>query len=127
LRAASGVPLSEGTQVRDFVYVGDAAEACMKAGDDMTSSSHASTATWNVCTGVGNSVRAFASLVAQAMGERPELLGFGDLPMRPDDEPFLVGDGEQMSRALGWRPRHDLAAGIRTAVAALMKNRRVAV
>jgi nucleoside-diphosphate-sugar epimerase len=61
------------------------------------------------------------------MGERTELLGFGDLPMRPDDEPFLVGDGEQMLRALGWRPKHDLAAGIRTAVAALTASQPVAV
>jgi nucleoside-diphosphate-sugar epimerase len=121
------VPLSEGSQVRDFVYVEDAAEACIKAGDDMASPSGAATATWNVCTGVGSSVRAFASLVAQAMGERMELLGFGDLPMRPDDEPFLVGDGEQMLCALGWRPKHDLAAGIRAAVAVLTTNRRVPV
>jgi nucleoside-diphosphate-sugar epimerase len=121
------VPLSDGTQVRDFIHVDDVIEACIRAGDDMTSPSRAVTATWNVCTGVGHSVHAFGILVAQALGARTELLGLGDLPMRADDEPFLVGDGEQMSRALGWRPRHDLAAGIRTAVAALMKNRRVAV
>jgi nucleoside-diphosphate-sugar epimerase len=121
------VPLSEGTQVRDFLYVGDAVEACIRAGDDLTSPSRAGTATWNVCTGVGHSVRAFASSVAQAMGERTELLGFGDLPMRPDDEPYLVGDGEQMLRALGWRPKHDLAAGIRAAVAALTASQQVAV
>jgi nucleoside-diphosphate-sugar epimerase len=121
------VPLSDGTQVRDFIYVHDVVDACIKAGDDLNSPSRAVTATWNVCTGVGHSVRAFASLVAQAMGERTELLGFGDLPMRADDEPFLVGDGEQTLRALGWRPRHDLAAGIRSAVAALTASRRVAV
>jgi nucleoside-diphosphate-sugar epimerase len=121
------VPLSDGTQVRDFIHVGDVVEACIKADEDMTSTSRALTRTWNVCTGVGHSVRTFAVLVAQAMGERAELLGFGDLPMRPDDEPHLVGDGEQMLRALDWRPRHDLAAGIRAAVAALMTKRRVAV
>jgi nucleoside-diphosphate-sugar epimerase len=121
------VPLSDGTQVRDFVYVDDAVEACIKAGDDMTLSSHATSATWNVCTGVGHSVRDFASMVAQAMGKGTELLGFGELPMRSDDEPHLVGDGEQMLRALGWRPRHDLAAGIRAAVAALTGSQRVAV
>jgi nucleoside-diphosphate-sugar epimerase len=121
------VPLSDGRQVRDFVYVEDAVAACIKAGDDMTSPSRAATATWNVCTGVGHPVRAFASLVAQAMGARTELLGFADLPMRPDDEPYLVGDGEQMSRALGWRPKHDLAAGIHSAVAVLTASQRVAV
>jgi nucleoside-diphosphate-sugar epimerase len=121
------VPLSAGTQVRDFIYVKDVVEACIKAGDDMMSSSRHSATTWNVCTGVGHSVRAFAALVAEVMGEPAELLGFGDLPMRADDEPYLVGDGARMFRELGWRPEHDLGAGIRAAVAFLMANQRAAV
>jgi nucleoside-diphosphate-sugar epimerase len=121
------VPLSDGTQIRDFIYVGDVVEACIKASDDMVSPARPLAATWNVCTGVGHSVRTFAALVAQAMGQRAELLGFGDLPMRADDEPHLVGDGEQMFRALGWRPKHDLEAGIRAAVAITMANQRAAV
>jgi nucleoside-diphosphate-sugar epimerase len=121
------VALSDGTQVRDFIYVDDVVEACIKAGDDMVSPARASTATWNVCTGVGHSVQTFAALVAQAMGERAELLGFGELPMRADDEPYLVGDGERMCRELGWRPKHDLEAGIRAAVAMLMANQPAAV
>jgi nucleoside-diphosphate-sugar epimerase len=121
------VPLSDGTQIRDFIHVEDAVEACIKAGHDMTVPARAQTATWNVCTGIGHSVRTFAVLVAQAMGERVELLGFGDLPMRAEDEPYLVGDGERMLRALGWRPKHDLAAGIRAAVAALATNQRLPV
>jgi nucleoside-diphosphate-sugar epimerase len=121
------VKLSEGTQVRDFIYVDDVVEACIKAGDDLVSPSRALTAAWNVCTGTGHSVRAFAALVAEAMGERAELLGFGELPMRADDEPYLVGDGERMFRELGWRPKHDLRAGIRAAVAILMASQRAAV
>jgi nucleoside-diphosphate-sugar epimerase len=121
------VPLSAGTQVRDFIYVKDVVEACIKAGDGMMSSSRHSATTWNVCTGVGHSVRAFAALVAQIMGKPAELLGFGDLPMRADDEPYLVGDGARMFGDLGWRPKHDLEAGIRAAVAILMANRRAAV
>jgi nucleoside-diphosphate-sugar epimerase len=121
------VRLSDGAQVRDFIYVDDVVEACIKAGDDMVSSARALTATWNVCTGAGHSVRTFASLVARAMGERAELLGFGELPMRVDDEPYLVGDGERMCRELSWRPKHDLDNGIRAAVAILMANQRAAV
>jgi nucleoside-diphosphate-sugar epimerase len=131
------VPLSDGTQVRDFIHVDDIVDACIKAGDDTASPSRPLTATWNVCTGVGHSVRTFAALVAQAMndgntsagklGERSKLLGFGELPMRADDEPYLVGDGGRMYGELGWRPQHDLAAGIRAAAAALMANQRAAV
>jgi nucleoside-diphosphate-sugar epimerase len=121
------VRLSAGTQVRDFIYVDDVVEACIKAGDDMMSPARALTATWNVCTGVGHSVQTFAALVAQSIGQRADLLGFGDLPLRADDEPFLVGDGERICRELGWRPKHDLDAGIRAAVAILLANRRAVV
>jgi nucleoside-diphosphate-sugar epimerase len=121
------VPLSAGTQVRDFIYVRDVVEACIKAGDDRVSGSRPLTATWNVCTGVGNSVRNFATAVAQAMGASAELLGFGELPMRADDEPFFVGEGERMWREIGWRPKHDLEAGIRAVVTTLMANRRAVV
>jgi nucleoside-diphosphate-sugar epimerase len=121
------VPLSDGTQIRDFIHVDDVVEACLKADDDMVLPSRALTAAWNVCTAVGHSVATFAALVAQAMGGRAELLGFGELPMRADEEPYLVGDGEQMFRALGWRPRHDLDSGIRAAVAVLTASRRTAV
>jgi nucleoside-diphosphate-sugar epimerase len=118
------VPLSDATQILDFIYVHDVVEACMEASKDLVSTSRPLTATWNVCTGVGHSVRTFAELVAHAMGESTELLGFGDLPMRADDEPYLVGDGERMRRALGWCPKHDLSAGIGAAVANLMANQR---
>jgi nucleoside-diphosphate-sugar epimerase len=121
------VPLSDGTQVRDFIHVHDVVEACINADDDMVLPSRALTAAWNVCTGVGHSVEIFATLVAQAMGGRAELLGFGELPMRADDEPYRVGDGERMFRELGWRPKHDLDSGIRAAVAVLMAARRAVV
>jgi nucleoside-diphosphate-sugar epimerase len=121
------VALSDGLQVRDFIYVDDVVQACIAAAEDLHSASRALTATWNVCTGVGHSVRTFAELVAQAMGASDQLLGFRDLPMRVDDEPYLVGDGERMRRELGWRPRHDLDAGIRAAVSILMASGRAAV
>ncbi len=121
------VPLSDGTQVRDFIHVDDVVEACFNADDDMLLPSRDLTAAWNVCTGVGHSVETFAALVAQAMGVRVELLGFGELPMRADDEPYLVGDGERMFRELGWRPKRDLDAGIRAAVAILLASRRAVV
>jgi nucleoside-diphosphate-sugar epimerase len=85
------------------------------------------TAIWNICTGIGTSVRAFATETAQAMGAPAALLGFGDLPMRVDDEPFLVGDGERATSELGWRPKFGLAEGIAAAVASLTTNPRVAV
>jgi len=109
------VPLSAGTQILDFIYIEDVVEACLRADAHMAAQSP-SVATWNVCTGVGHSVRAFAAKVARALGAPARLLGFGDIPMRPDDEPWLVGSGERLRAALGWQPAFDLAAGVRDAV-----------
>jgi nucleoside-diphosphate-sugar epimerase len=124
LASGNRVALSAGTQVRDFVYVKDAVEACIKASEDMLTPSRPPTAIWNICTGIGTSVRAFARETAQAMGAPATLLGFGDLPMRADDEPYLVGDGGRATSELGWQPKFGLAEGI---AASLTTNARVAV
>jgi nucleoside-diphosphate-sugar epimerase len=118
------VALSAGTQVRDFVHVDDAVDACMAAAAHLRQ--HPPSArTWNVCTGVGHSVREFASLVADAMGAPCGLLGFGDRPLRPDDVPWLVGDHTRIGRELGWHPRHDLETGVRAAVIACSADRAI--
>lgn len=124
LARAERVPLSAGTQIRDFLYVKDAVDACIRAADQMATSDRASTAIWNVCTGTGSSVGGFATAVAQAMGAPRELLGFGDLPMRPDDEPFLVGDGERIRHELEWQPQYSLHLGLRAALASLLADSR---
>jgi nucleoside-diphosphate-sugar epimerase len=117
LPQAQRVPLSAGTQILDFVYVKDVIDACLHAEADMASASGRTAATWNVCTGTGHSVQTFAATAARILQASPDLLGFGDIPMRPDDEPWLVGSGERMYAAIGWRPAFDLAAGVRDALA----------
>jgi nucleoside-diphosphate-sugar epimerase len=121
------VPLSVGTQVRDFVYVADVVDALVRAAAHMQAADRASAETWNVCTGVGHSVREFASLAADMLGAPRELLGFGDLALRHDDVRWLVGNGGRIERELGWRPGHDLAAGLRAAVADIAANERTIV
>jgi GDP-D-mannose dehydratase len=50
------------------------------------------------------------------------LLGFGEIAMRKDDEPWLVGDPGLMQVQLGWQPRTDLKAGVEVAVAAITEH-----
>jgi nucleoside-diphosphate-sugar epimerase len=119
LRQGRRVALSAGTQVLDFVYVKDAVDACVRADADMAAQTRPASTTWNVCTGKGHSVRTFASTVAQVLGAPAELLGFGDIAMRPDDEPWLVGSPERMYAETGWRTAYDLDTGIADAVAIL--------
>jgi nucleoside-diphosphate-sugar epimerase len=110
------VALSAGTQVLDFVYIGDIIEALMRA--DAHSRDTGGAATWNVATGYGHSVREFAESVARAMHADFSLLGFGAIGMRKDDEPWLVGATDLLRSELGWHPSTGLDDGVREAVAA---------
>jgi nucleoside-diphosphate-sugar epimerase len=109
-------PLSAGDQVRDFVYVADAIEALVRSDAYMQAIDCPVAEAWNVCTGIGHTVREFAVRVAETMGADRVLLGFGDLELRKDDVPWLVGNVERMRNALGWAPKYDLSAGISTAL-----------
>ena len=111
------VAISSGTQILDFVYIDDVVEALLRA--DRHIQEHGAVATWNVSTGKGHSVRHFAQLVADAMNADPNLLGFGEIAMRKDDEPWLVGNPELLHSELGWYPQTDLETGVKAAVAAL--------
>jgi nucleoside-diphosphate-sugar epimerase len=110
------VPLSAGNQVRDFVYVADVIEALIRTNTQMQAIGRSMTETWNVCTGVGHTVQEFAMRVAETMSADRALLKFGDLELRKDDVPWLVGNGEKMRQALGWAPRYSLSAGISAAL-----------
>lgn len=103
--------LSPGTQMRDFVYISDVCSAL----DELLERGYAvgfPEGIYNVCTGIGTSVRAFAETVADRMGRSPTLLGFGDIAMRPDDLPFVVGDDRRISERTAWRPKFTVEAGI---------------
>jgi nucleoside-diphosphate-sugar epimerase len=111
------VAISAGTQVLDFVYIDDVVEAMLRS--DAHCRDKGGIATWNVATGDAHSVRDFVERVAAAMNAGPELLGFGAIPMRNDDEPWLVGSPDLLRSELGWQPSIRLDDGVRAAVAAL--------
>jgi nucleoside-diphosphate-sugar epimerase len=114
------VAISAGTQVLDFVYIDDVVEAMVRA--DAHCRDKGGTATWNVATGRAHSVREFAEQVASAMNADASLLGFGEIAMRKDDEPWLVGSPDRLRSELGWQPLIGLEDGVRAAVEALRQR-----
>lgn len=112
-RDGSGrIPLSEGRQVRDYLHVEDVAAGLLVTADRLRSGALAGADVLNLCTGVGISIREFVTLAAQSLGIAPERLGFGDLPMRPDEIARLVGNPDRMKFDLGWTPTYVPATGI---------------
>jgi nucleoside-diphosphate-sugar epimerase len=102
--------LTPGMQVRDYVYVEDVAGAFTAAA--MQPLLLRRQAVYNVCTGTGHTLRELAAQIEQATDRRLDLV-WGRLPYRPNEMMQLVGCNERIAAELGWRPDHDLAAGLR--------------
>ncbi|MET0676386.1 MAG: NAD(P)-dependent oxidoreductase, partial [Bradyrhizobium sp.] len=117
LAANQRIALSEGSQVRDFVYVGDVVEALLAAADHAEQRPDLPAAVWNVATEEGRTVREFAQITARLSGQAEHRLGFGDLPMRADEIEYLVGSSALIRAQTGWAPRHNLTAGIEASLA----------
>ncbi|HEX6547441.1 MAG TPA: NAD(P)-dependent oxidoreductase [Candidatus Dormibacteraeota bacterium] len=103
-------PASAGDQLRDYLHVEDLAAglaALLECGAD---------GAFNVCAGAAVSVRAVLEEIGRATG-RGDLIGFGEVPPRATwDPPMLVGNSYKLRATTGWRPRFDLASGIRQTV-----------
>ncbi|MFZ1814789.1 MAG: NAD(P)-dependent oxidoreductase [Rhizobiaceae bacterium] len=103
------VDLSPGDQTRDFLHVDDvvagltaAGEAAMRGTGDR----------FNLCSGVPVTVREIACTFADRMGRPRDLLRFGAIPYRPDENLWLLGDGSALRRATGFTPALTLLGGI---------------
>jgi UDP-glucose 4-epimerase len=93
----------DGKQTRDFVYVGDVAEANARA---LTSDAVGS---FNVGTGVETDINAIFQLLKRLSGSnQPEVHGS---PM-PGEQRRSVIDARKIEKVMGWRPRTRLEAGL---------------
>jgi dolichol-phosphate mannosyltransferase len=108
------VPLSPGEQVRDFVYVDDAADAFLDAAERPALDG----VTLNIGSGTQTSVREMCLLVAAQTGGE-ELLRFGELPYRSGERFQWRADTTHTERLLGWRAQTALPDGIAATIAAM--------
>ncbi|MFF4774994.1 NAD-dependent epimerase/dehydratase family protein [Microtetraspora fusca] len=98
----------DGSQTRDYIFVEDVvdgfARACGSAGNGRR---------FNLGTGVQTTDRELHMLVAAAAGAPDEP---GLAPARLGDLPTMAVDPEPAREGLGWRPRTDLATGLKATV-----------
>ena len=95
---------SEGTQVRDFMYVGDVADAFVSLLDSEFSGSV------NIGSGVGMEVRRFAAMIAERL-DRRQLLELGARPSSNEPE-FIVANVNRLKNELAWKPKIGVKNGI---------------
>jgi UDP-glucose 4-epimerase len=93
----------DGTQTRDYVYVGDAVSAFLAAADQ------GRPGIWNIGTGVEVSVLGLARLIGEAAGRdvNPEFA-----PPRPGELQRSALAADRARRDLGWKPAVSLADGV---------------
>lgn len=106
--ALTGRPLEiwgDGSAVRDFLYIDDMVDACLRAlGSDRP------WAVYNVGSGVGHTLNEVVTLLEEVCGRRIEL---HYRPARGVDMPHVRLDVSLIAGELGWRPAVALEEGLR--------------
>lgn len=108
----------DGTPVREFMYVGDAAEGIARA----LSLPH-DLVPINIGTGIGTSIRELTMAVCEAAGFRGEVLWDHS---KPNGVGHKVLDVARMKRLLAWEPRHTLRDGLRITIDWYLANKEAA-
>ena len=106
------IDLTPGEQARDFVYVGDVADAFLIA----ATRDAAVGGTFNVCTGTAVTVRDVVRKVLECTKSRSEAR-FGALAYRQSELAVLSGDPTHAQEVLGWRARVSLEDGLARTIA----------
>jgi nucleoside-diphosphate-sugar epimerase len=106
LSAGKPISVSDGSQVRDFVYAPDAADLIVR----LLATSDASGA-YNVGTGRGVAVRQVIQRVADHFNAR-KLVHFGAQARRADEPAALVADMTKVERVLDWHAQTSIESGL---------------
>jgi nucleoside-diphosphate-sugar epimerase len=99
-----------GTQLRDYLYVGDVAEALVAILDSDVRGPV------NIGSQKPVALRDIIHEAADQIGQR-QLVRLGALPMRPGDAPLVVADTTRLRTEVGWEPRFGLAEGLALTIA----------
>jgi nucleoside-diphosphate-sugar epimerase len=99
LRGRPGaLSIGNGDTVRDLLHVRDVVDAYLKLAESGVAGE-----VYNVCSGIGISVRSLAERVLARVGITAEVVQAPNL-MRKVDVPVSIGDNTKLQRAADWRP-----------------------
>lgn len=111
LQAANGdqvLPLTAGTQQRDFTYVEDVAEGLLR----LASANAQLGDVVNLATGHLTSVRRFVETAASALNIPEDKLQFGAIATRPEEMQHDTVTVDRLRQVAGWTPPTGIAEGI---------------
>jgi len=96
----SDYPTPDGTCIRDYIHVGDLADAHLLA---LAALDRVPRMIYNLGNGRGFSVREVIESVRRVTGHP---IPVEECPPRPGDPAVLVASSKKIARELGWKPRH---------------------
>lgn len=96
---------SHGQQIRDFLYVQDAADALVALLDSDV------LGPVNIASGAPVAVRDVVQEIAAQLA-RSNLVQLGALSAADNEPPLLLADVARLCNEVGWSPRYDLASGL---------------
>ena len=100
---------SHGEQIRDFLYVQDAADALVALLDSDV------TGPVNIASGVPVTLKQVMLEIAEQLS-RPNLIQLGARPAPEQEPPLLLADVGRLRDEVGWSPKYDLASGLRETI-----------
>ncbi len=101
------INLTEGEQVRDFVFIDDVIDLLLRT----TFAKNISGRVFNVCSGRGWKIKDVVAKAVELTGSKSEL-NYGALPYRENEAKCIVGNPERTARELGWVTSVDLEEGL---------------
>ena len=113
LRDEEIVIFGDGEQSRDFVYVGDVADAWVRAVD----APPATAVALNLGTGTRITMNTLWRRIAEVCGRDPATFPFRHEDVRPGDQRHMQADIQRAADVLGWRPATSLEDGLGRTVA----------
>lgn len=105
LLAGEAARCSSGEQIRDYMYVQDAANGLVNL---LVSDAQGD---FNIASNSPICLRQIVEMVGEKMG-RSELIEFGAVAKRENDAPLVVADTRKIFTTIGWQPSVNLDSGL---------------
>ena len=107
-------PCSEGTQLRDFLYVEDVASAFVAILESDIEGPI------NIGSGKGVAIQSLVKMICEKM-DKQDLVRFGEISTSSIEPQKLVADITRLTKEVKWLPKHNLNTGIEKTIQWLQK------
>lgn len=111
LKNVDRIPLTEGKQLRDFIYVDDAVSAYLEI-LKISNTHRNGYVEYSIGSGTPISIREIVELIKKLTHNTTTVPNFGVLEYRPNEIMKSVADLKNIENDTQWKPKYDLKSGL---------------